>query len=103
MNHPKQNGPNREVNCPVDLDILERIKREANHKRIPHKVLLNKILREAVFKDKRSKKEERLLQNPFCPQCNFDLLKGKVENSADEESDLRSEKSWRNLWGLLPS
>lgn len=97
------NQNEKEILCTIDLDVMERIKREAHHKKVSHKILLNQILREAVFKNKKTRKQEKILERPFCPDCGFDLLKGKShkdKKKVDEETTKKL-KSIKNLFGLL--
>jgi hypothetical protein len=67
----QQQGPQKTQLFPLEVDVLERLKKEAHYKRLPVQVLINQLLREKFFNPAPRKTTEQLITFKKCPNCGF--------------------------------
>ena len=55
--------------CRVDVDILDRLKREARYRKSDVDATLNRVLRKALYENSMKKKERSKDFRGYCPNC----------------------------------
>ena len=101
----KKDKGGQQKNCFVEVDLFERIKREAKHKKVAPEQLANQYLRSVVFKSRRDKREELKKVADFkkveCPSCGYSFVKGQKADGASRQKKSTKKSNSGPLKGIF--